>query len=292
MLCIFLPATTRQSNTLLHAQNVKDKRLVDTKSPRIIFIGGSNISFGLNSQMIKDTFGLNPVNTGLHAGMGLIYMLNHHLPHVLPGDIIIVSPEYVQFSGEVAYGQMELLNVVLDVTPADKYIIKPKQWFHLISYFPKYAFTKLNPFEYAFIKVPSVYGINSFNEYGDVLHNRKPATTPIPAYLPIEEAYNPNVMEELYQFNQRITEKQALLFITFPALHSDSYENRESLILIIEAALKQKGFNLLGTPGRYKVGDIDLYNSHYHLSNQGSILRTQLLIEDLKNHERFQSYKP
>ena len=47
---IFLPTTPRASKSLLMAEQNKKALLKNTNSPRIIFVGGSNLSFGLNSK--------------------------------------------------------------------------------------------------------------------------------------------------------------------------------------------------------------------------------------------------
>src|ERR1700730_2211300 len=93
---LLLPATPRSSQSLLFGEIEKDSLLNNAPSPRIVFIGGSNLSFGINSQMIKDSLGLNPVNAAIHASIGLVYMLDHSLNYIRPGDVLVVSPEYQQ----------------------------------------------------------------------------------------------------------------------------------------------------------------------------------------------------
>jgi len=50
-----LPSTPRAATSLLFAERQKDSLLKHTPPPRIIFVGGSNLSFGLNGQLIKDS---------------------------------------------------------------------------------------------------------------------------------------------------------------------------------------------------------------------------------------------
>lgn len=64
----------------LQAYNKKCQLLEDTPSPRIIFVGGSNLAFGLDSQRIKDSLNINVINYGLHAGIGLKYMMMTYPP--------------------------------------------------------------------------------------------------------------------------------------------------------------------------------------------------------------------
>src|SRR5690349_24986573 len=45
--------------------------LENTPSPRIILIGGSNVSFGIDARLMQQTLGIPVINDGLHAGLGL-----------------------------------------------------------------------------------------------------------------------------------------------------------------------------------------------------------------------------
>ena len=68
---IFLPVTPGAKKNMLAYKIQKDSMLTNVKSPRIIFIGGSNLVFGLNSQIVKDSLRKNPINAGLAASIGL-----------------------------------------------------------------------------------------------------------------------------------------------------------------------------------------------------------------------------
>lgn len=73
--------------------------------PRIIFVGGSNLAFGLDSQRIKDSLNINVINYGLHAGIGLKYMVDDISTYARKGDIIVFAPEYSHFYSGLAYGE-------------------------------------------------------------------------------------------------------------------------------------------------------------------------------------------
>ena len=55
LLMLLLPPSQRFKNSLLFAQKDKINHLRSTPSPRIIFIGGSNLSFSLDSKKMKDS---------------------------------------------------------------------------------------------------------------------------------------------------------------------------------------------------------------------------------------------
>ena len=99
----------------LQAYNKKCQLLEDTPSPRIIFVGGSNLAFGLDSQRIKDSLNINVINYGLHAGIGLKYMIDDISTYARKGDIIVFAPEYEHFY-TIAYGESVTLTPLMAPT--------------------------------------------------------------------------------------------------------------------------------------------------------------------------------
>ena len=72
---ILLPPSEFFKKSLFFSLIDKNKLLEETNKPRLIFIGGSNLSFGLDSKRIKDSLKFNPINTGIHTSLGLKFML-------------------------------------------------------------------------------------------------------------------------------------------------------------------------------------------------------------------------
>lgn len=265
----FLPTTPRASTSLIFAKIKKDALLKNVKSPRIIIIGGSNVSFGLNSKMFKDSLDINPINTGIHVGLGLIYMLDSMLPYVQSGDIVVVAPEYQFFYGKFSYGCEELLRIVMDVDHSEWKRLRKEQWANVIQFIPKYSISKFQRAEYVNVEENDIYGVNSFNEYGDVYTHWGLEKQEFQPYGLMGGRFNPAVIDELRNFREKILKKGAVLFITFPALQSTSFENERTYITEVEAALKNSKFSLLGTPERYKMPDDLMFNTPYHLSKKG-----------------------
>ena len=46
-------------------------------------------------------------------------MMDHTLPYVREGDVVLVIPEYSHFFGVNGFGDRELLLTVLDATPGE-----------------------------------------------------------------------------------------------------------------------------------------------------------------------------
>jgi hypothetical protein len=277
-----LPATPRTSKSFLFAQILKDSLLTNTLAPRIIFIGGSNLSFGLNSQMIKDSLKLNPINTAIHLNIGLIYMLNHTLEFIKPGDLVVVAPEYQFFYGPSAYGGEELLITSLDVPSPKPTRLNIEQWKNICGFSAKYIFAKFLPSEYTRSKENELYGASSFNKYGDVSAHWNKKSGTFEPYHVHGENFNSSVMESLVDFKRSVEEKGAVLLITFPGYQAKSFDKSTAQINRIAAELRKDEFVLLGSPSRYRMPDSLMFDTPYHLIKAGVDLRTNLLIADLK----------
>ncbi|HTE32374.1 MAG TPA: hypothetical protein VK666_18465 [Chryseolinea sp.] len=279
---ILLPTTPRAANSLLFAKNQKDSLLQHVKGPRIIFIGGSNLSFGLNSQLIKDSLDLNPINTAIHVGLGFQYMIDDILPYIQERDIVIVAPEYQCFYGELMYGQEELFRTIFDVELKDIRKLKTKQIVNLLPYVLPYAFSKFKPSEYYGFKQSDVYSVNSFNQYGDVYAHWGLPRTNFSSFSTITEPFNHELIPLLKGFKEAVEAKKAVVYVTFPGYQAASFDRSIAQIDKVESKLKKEGFSLLGTPKRYKIPDTMMFNTPYHLSKEGVDYRTQLLIEDIR----------
>lgn len=279
---IFLPATPKASKSLLFAQNAKDSLLRNTSSPRIIFIGGSNLSFGLNSQLIKDKLGLNPVNTGIHANQGLLFMMRNASKFIKQGDIVVLVPEYHQFYEDYAFGGDELYRTVLDVNLDYGRNLNNKQIAGILKFLPKYSLTVINPKEYRRRKEDKYYSVNSFNAYGDAYKHWGDAKVPFESLTLSQKKIDRQVVKEMRLFRQLVEQKGGRLLVSFPGYEASSFKAGASQIKDIEITCKQNGFDLLGTPERYAIPDSLTFNTPYHLLKSGADYRTGLLIEDLK----------
>src|SRR6185436_2945847 len=102
---------------------------------------------------------------------GLLYMLDHTLPFVRMGDIVIISPEYSQFYEKLSIGTEDLPRVLLDTSPSEMFKLRWPQLANSLKYFPRYSLSKYKLTEYfnkATIDSEQVYLRNSFNQFGDM----------------------------------------------------------------------------------------------------------------------------
>jgi hypothetical protein len=283
MIGILLPVTRRTSANLLFGQVKKDSLLRNVSSSRIIFVGGSNLSFGLNSQLIYDSLHIYPINTAVHANLGLVYMMDHTLPFIKKNDVVVISPEYQQFYGDIAFGGEELIRTLVEISPQEIVNLKRQQVINMLAQLPRYSFSKFKPSEYLISPdLTGIYSVNSFNKFGDACtHWSKPSEKAAPD-APISLPFNALVVEKMKSFEQSIKEKEATLYIIFPGYEAASFDNSKQQIEKLFTEIKNSHFNILGTPEQFKMPDSLIFNTNYHLTKQGADLRTNLLISDLK----------
>ncbi|HCO67792.1 MAG TPA: hypothetical protein DIT04_08585 [Dysgonomonas sp.] len=286
ILILFLgPLTPRMKQSYFYGINHKQKLLQDTPAPRIIFIGGSNLTFGINSRMIKDSLGLNPINTGIQANVGLEYMLDSSIDNIRKSDIVVVVPEYSQLHGSLAYGEDPLLHAIMSGNRNDLLKLSYHQWAAILPYIPKYAFSKLSVYEY--LDNPNketVYRADAFNEYGDILERWPGDFKTVSPYTVREEKFNTYILKKLIYFRRQVEEKGASLYIGFPAYQKKSFDIIEDIIREEYDSLRNNNFTLIGKPVDYIVDDSLLYDTPYHLTTDGVEWRTGLFLRQFSEY--------
>ena len=289
LLIICLPTPSSLKNSLYFSKLDKDSVLQATRHPRVILIGGSNLSFGLNSKLLLDSLKLNPVNTGIHANIGIIYMMDEVSKNIQKGDIVILVPEYENFYGNTAWGGSgyELLVTTLEVT--HRYLqLRPKQLISTFKYFSQYTRAKINPRNYVAISDPNdIYSRSSFNNFGDAKNHWSMGRVPGSyASTDFGTTFNTELISEISQFKFRMEKKGATLLFSFPCTQETSSETANKDIKEVEDHIRRTGLYVLGTPRTFMYPDSLMFNSTYHLTKKGSDIRTLQLIQELRKYQK------
>jgi len=280
ILLLILPYSPKINNEMF-IEKTKDSLLENVILPRIIFIGGSNIACGLNSQLIKDSLNINPINTSINAGIGLKYMLESPIKSIREGDTIIVIPEYHQFYGDLADGEIVLLPLLFEVSHKFN-IIDFNQYIKLSQYIPKYIASKLKFWKDFETDELAKKSINAFNKYGDEYdHWYMPKPASFEKYE-INASLNNEAFNLLTAFKTKVENKKAHLYISFPCYAESSFNKCLNQINIIENKFKGLKIETIGSASRYKMNDSLIFDTEYHLTKKGVDLRTELFIEDFK----------
>lgn len=283
--------------TCLGALPDKHALLKNAQSPKIVFVGGSSSSFGLDSRRIAEAFHMPVVNMGIHYNMGLRYMMQDILPYIGENDVIVLAPEYIHFHTEAYYGGDVLVWILFDIFPQGKKHVSCRQWQKIAFHVIKYATLKIanipDTIKRKFRPKPkaaaiNIYGRDSFNDYGDAyIHWDKPKEI-VGCALKVsgKETVNEFVMLGIKEFQKQVQKKGAVLIMLPPPYQECSFNNEYFLINQIETKLKENNLGYLTPPSRYKFADDFIFNGAYHLNKQGVDLRTTRIIEDLRTQIR------
>ncbi|MBI3518183.1 MAG: hypothetical protein HY062_02340 [Bacteroidetes bacterium] len=287
VLSLFFIPDNITTYSILAALPDKHESLKKIHKRKIILLGGSNVSFGINSSKLEEAFHKPVINLGVHAGLGLEFIVNDSKPYIHKGDTIILMPEYEHFYTENFYGEMELVSMIFDIEPASKQLINRIQWQHLFKYLPTYSAKKLKNYIPSLLhkKEPAVdiYHRYSFNPYGDAyIHWDMPNQSYQPAPKNTgREKINPEVITFLKDFKSYVHRQGAELFIFPPVIDRASFTNQKLIITKIAEELKKNDIAFVTEPETYEYDSTLFFNSYYHLNKTGVEKRTTQLINDL-----------
>jgi hypothetical protein len=285
---VFCLPNKQFDQSILAAIPDKHTMLEHTAAPRIIFVGGSSVSMGINSQKVSAYFHIPVINDATALWPGLKFMVNDLKPYIRKNDIIVLSPEYNCFdmsNNQCGFeGYEGLIAIVCNIVPQEKNLIDLKQWMHLLAYVPHYAASQVNNEVIHGGNVNTVgLGRHDYNSYGDLYVHWNWAKVPFKAEEKCtgDEKVNADAINFLCDFNQYIHSKQATLFILPPPLQDTSFFNQQYIINKIITQFKERRLPLIASPERYMLEDKYFNDLEYHLTKAGVDRRTDMVIQDL-----------
>ena len=268
----------------------KHRLLKQQQSPRLIFVGGSAFAFGNNSGYIAQQLGgkYHPINMGLHAGLGMQYMLNEVKDDLRPGDVVVMSMEYENF-------------IDFPSGPKDVADVLEPHWQNMqylpLNYIPPLLDKglifgggilrrSLQTMTGNMDRKP-YYQRSSFNEFGDAV-----AHYPLASFTEkVKEdsktfEFQPQSIQRAVQymndFNTIAKAKGVKVYFAYPPLVDRLLIESKPEIQKIETALQSSlTFPILDRPEDVGYPDSYYFDTRYHLNKVGTDARSQHLAERL-----------
>lgn len=263
-----------------------DKLKIKTK-PSIIIIGGSGCGFGFLSEELFSHYDMPVINTGTYAGFGLHLMLEAVRPYISENDIILLIPEYDHFNGSLFWGKEGAI-FALYSKPEISQNINPYQFLHLLKYYPQYIKNTRMSQRYIPTRNPSdtiggtPYDYCSLNEYGDItFYEKRLHRDNIEIEKAEHQRINKYAMLATKDFILHAQEKGATCIFLPPAYLDAQYDLNAKNICKIANLLASIGIPYQADPKRYRMPDTLFYDTPYHLTYEGCVYRTNLVIEDI-----------
>lgn len=266
--------------------SAKQKRLSDKTEPAIVFAGGSNVGFGIDSSVIKEALKFPVLNDGLHAGAGVYFILDTTCPKLQRGDIAVLAFEYKHFYGDSNGSETTSCHFLYQKNVFENLSFRSVK--NVLINYPGLMHRQIyGACRFLFRgnwDIPEKpYSKESFNEYGDVvgqldLPNKKIRTSRPKGDLDLEA---------VSFFSEKIKElrERGVRVVVFPPVfQKSSFEKWEEQINALRNELKNQGVDFDANPERYVLDDCCFFDTLHHLNKKGREIRTQLLLEDLSAH--------
>ena len=261
---------------------------------RIILVGGSNVSFGIDAALMQQALGIPVINDGLHAGLGLA-PLRELQSYLQAGDVVIISLEYQLFSSrDIMEGDPAFLSDWIEYAPERiQYLSDP--WKEAPALYATMLQRKVNRevnrylFGGSLAEVREVFVGTQYNSNGDFIGHleqasaarRKISFEPYPL-APIQE----EMIRFLEQFAGAAREKGAEVYFEAPASRRSNCENtgETSLANFFKTLEARSSIPVLTPPEQVCLPDKYFFDTAYHLDGDGRELRTRRLIENWLQH--------
>jgi len=264
--------------------------LKNTPGPRIIVVGGSNVSFGIDAELMQQRLDVPVINDGIHAGLGIV-PLRELQEYIRPGDVIILSLEYSMFTSQsIMEGDLAFLSDWIEYSPRRiRYLHDP--WRNVPSIYATMLQRKVNRevntylFGGSLAEIRNVFVGTKYNANGDFIGHLDQASTPRRKIASVPYPVS-DLREEMFifldEFRRVAREKGAEVYFEAPASRKTNCETtgETSLMNFFETFEERSSIPVLTPLEDVCLPDKYFFDTAYHLNAQGRELRTQRLIEN------------
>jgi hypothetical protein len=281
----------------------KHERLAADVPKKIVFVGGSNLAFGLDSAAIEKATNTRVVNMGMDGFFGLRYMLEEVKPSLKRSDTVVVSLEYDAFYKSVDGTPSELFMVVKANPRAFGYLTW-NQRARMAQSVPYVAQQKVLRMLREGLDVvrrgsgeggsrgaaqervaDSVGTLAGFNEQGDLTSHlgikwtfERGAELNI-SQLPIDM----EVVRMLQDFTKQMNAREISVFISYTPAAQSYYDRHKATLTELHAILTRAAPVVVPRPpADFVFREEWFFDTVFHLTAEGRPVRTQKVIDDLQ----------
>ena len=285
-LAFFMSVIVMPQYRYVYTGSLEDKmnRLQSLNESKIVLIGNSNLSFGINSVLLEETFDMPVVNMGLHGSLGNAFHEEMAKINLHEGDIIVVAHSNYADQDKISDPVTAWISVEND--PQLWRLIRKKDIPDMYSSFSVYAKKALTLWASKEGNYPdhgNVYSRLAFNEYGDVIFERTTRSYTFTENSVRVPEINAICTKRLNTLNQYVTEHGASLVIAAYPIAYGEFTPPEADYIQFQTELQEALDCPVISDYRDYFIDYDLFfDTNLHLTNEGADLRTQQLIRDLE----------
>ena len=268
----------------------KSARLNSINGPKIVLIGDSNVSFGFQSDLIEQAYGIPVVNMGLHGGLGNAFHEEMAKMNVQEGDIYVICHHTFADNGKI--DDTELAWITLE-NHFDLWSLPSVQDIPgMAKAFPSYikkasvlwAKELINPEATKSAdaaEAATCYSRSAFNQCGDDIFPRENGTFTFTTQSVPE--MNDTCINRLNKLNAYLAERGATMVVAgYPIGKGEFTPPEEEYVEFQQKLSDRLDCQVISDYRDYFFDYSYFYNTELHLTNDGARLRTEQLIKDLE----------
>jgi len=305
--CIMALVSASNKDSYTASLSLKKELLKNSPSPRIVIVGGSGTTAGINSEALFRETGYHPVNMGLFAGLGMRILLRQVENNVRPGDIVLVVPEH-ELLQQPLYGDGYLVLKTLQYNRGElSNILYPHTLIVMLRAFPSWLSFITDESAKRVYRLfvttddtfsEKLYRISNMNQYGDLdtpLSSTTRLTSNDIARGSIDfvrPAPDPAVMTLLQGFIARVEQRHVQVYVVSPTTPQTVFTHNAASITSSAAVLEASigAAHSIGSPNDFIYPDSDFLDSLAHLTTAGKNKRTKRIIELLRQKPQYHAY--
>jgi hypothetical protein len=281
--------------------DLKHRRLEQFDTRKIVLVGGSNLSYGVDSKLLQKVTGCPVVNMGMNGYFGVRYMLEEVKPHINPSDVVVLSFEYDNLFKSVDGSPVSHL-AIIKARPAVLSYLSFGQKLQAIAAIPTVAQTKIirlideliiavkEPMSGKTYEVEPAIDMNiieslkSFTPEGDIVGHLG-AVWPFDreaAVVPEGATIDPEMIALMQTFAAEMQKRGVPVIVSYTPFLREAYDELQGDLTRFDAMIRSSPPLIAPSPPSSFVFDESLFfDTVYHLNERGRPLRTQKMADDL-----------
>ncbi len=258
----------------------KVERLESIEGPKIVLIGNSNLAFGINSEFIEQELQMPVVNMGLHGSLGNAFHEEMAKINVHEGDIYVLC--HTEYNDDGTITDPTIAWITLENHLNLWKILRTEDALPMFKAYPNYLRKCLDLCisEEGEVDQAYIYSRSAFNEYGDIVYERSENIYEFSSVVPPVIA--DETIQRINELDQWLQEREAHLVVTMPPFGTGEYTATEAEFELFQQELESKlECPVISNYENYMFDYSYFYDTNWHLTNEGVVLRTKQLVQDL-----------
>ncbi len=308
---LFRGRITTTADWVLEVNRRVDAHAMSIAAPKVIFVGGSNVLFGIDARSLERRLGQPVINYGLHAGIGADLIAEQAAKIVRAGDTVVYVPEWSHFRSE--HGRVDNDNLRYDYAISHGSDLEPKlrafpmRQYHLAR---ARAYGTISELEFWFLlrfqrmiaRQPAthevgVYETGAYDTAGNLAVRPPSGQVPV-AKIRFSKPPSGDADLDLVTsraargfdlLSRRCKEASAHLSVMPPIRIADPQQSPDSFAQAEQKWLgfaSKRGASVLLGVSQTTFGTECLYNTEYHLNQAGVALLEDRLVDALQSRQR------